>query len=219
MKKVNINIPNLPDLLFGLLDRLFKDNASGKVLLSRFLVVLALFLMALIWYKGETFLVLYKESSYEHFKEVLAIEKENKFNIVAKEQIQIVHSSSKSDFTAVYSFRPTNMNYFVDMVAFEGKLPDTVDEKNTGGFPIDKTSTEYLAGMNGNYFESTNTFVFLPTKRKTKFAYMFSCPFFNLDNIYAGSIALHWYNEKPALSFERLSAMCGQAGRLLGRVR
>ncbi|AZV01130.1 holin [Escherichia phage vB_EcoM_005] len=36
--------------------------------------------------------------------------------------------------------------------------------------------------------------VFLPTKKKTQFTYMFSCPFFNLDNVYSGSISLYWYD-------------------------
>jgi hypothetical protein len=213
------NVSVIADLFFGALDRIFKDNASGKVLFSRVLVVILLFVMAIIWYKGDIILRVYKESSYEAYTEMIRQDQDNRFKIAAIEQLQIVHSSSGSDFTAVYSFRPTNLNYFVDMVGYEGKLPDTVDEKNLGGFPIDKTSTEYMFGLNGNYFESTDTFVFLPTKKKTHFAYMFSCPYFNLDNVYAGSIALHWYTTKPTLGFARLSSMCGQAGRTLGRTR
>ncbi|AKU42910.1 holin [Escherichia phage vB_EcoM-E33] len=210
---------SLSDLLFGLLDRIFKDTSSGKVVFSRVLVVILLFFMALVWYKGEYILNFYKETTYASYTEMIRQDQDNRFKIAAIEQLRIVHSSSGADFTAIYSFRPTNMNYFVDMVAYEGKLPETVDAKNTGGFPIDKTSVEYMAGVNGNYFESSTETVFLPTKKKTQFTYMFSCPFFNLDNVYAGSISLYWYDIKPDLGFPRLSSMCGQAGRTLGRTR
>lgn len=214
--KVGISIP---DLLFGLLDRIFKDNATGKVVFSRVLVIVLLFLMAVIWYKGDVILDAYRDASYASYTEMIRQDQDNRFKIAAIEQIQIVHSSSGADFTAIYSFRPTNLNYFVDMVGYEGILPESVDEKNLGGFPIDKTSAEYLAGVNGNYFESGTESVFLPTKKKSSFAYMFSCPFFNLENVYAGTVSLYWYKQKPDLGFDRLSAMCGQAGRTLGRTR
>ncbi|QUL77479.1 holin [Escherichia phage UPEC07] len=214
--KVGISIP---DLLFGLLDRIFKDNATGKVVFSRVLVIVLLFLMVVIWYKGDAILDAYRDASYASYTEMIRQDQDNRFKIAAIEQIQIVHSSSGADFTAIYSFRPTNLNYFVDMVGYEGILPDTVDEKNLGGFPIDKTSAEYLAGVNGNYFESSTESVFLPTKKKSSFSYMFSCPFFNLENVYAGTVSLYWYKQKPILGFDRLSAMCGQAGRTLGRTR
>ena len=210
---------SLSDLLFGLLDRIFKDTSSGKVVFSRVLVVILLFFMTLIWYKGEYILNFYKETTYASYTEMIRQDQDNRFKIAAIEQIQIVHSSSGADFTAIYSFRPTNLNYFVDMVGYEGILPESVDEKNLGGFPIDKTSAEYLAGVNGNYFESGTESVFLPTKKKSSFAYMFSCPFFNLGNVYAGTVSLYWYKQKPDPGFDRLSAMCGQAGRTLGRTR
>lgn len=207
------------DFIFGAFDRIFKDTTSDKVIASRVLVAILFFLMALIWYKGDILMDMYKEASYSSYRRMIEEDRDNKFKITAIEQLQIVHSSSGADFTAIYSFRPTNMNYFVDLVGYEGQVPDTVDVKNLGGFPIDKTSEEYTAGVNGNYFVSTKESVFLPTKKKTEFAYMFSCPFFNLENIYAGSISLYWYTTKPALSYERLTSMCGQAGRTLGRTR
>ena len=43
-------------ILFGVLDRLFKDNATGKVLASRVAVVILLFIMAIDFYRGDSFL-------------------------------------------------------------------------------------------------------------------------------------------------------------------
>lgn len=210
---------SITDLLFGVLDRLFKDNATGRVLLSRVLTVVVLFILTLVWYKADALATIYKDSRYETYAQVLQNDKDARFETTALEQLQIAHISSTADFSAIYSFRPRNLNYFVDLIAYEGKLPNTVNEKNLGGFPIDKTSNEYSTHLGGASFSSSNEFVFLPTKKKeTEIEYMYSCPYFNLDNVYSGTVALHWY-AKPDISDARLFAICGQAARTLGRAK
>lgn len=214
-----ISIP-ISDILFGVLDRLFKDNASGKLLFSRVIVVVILFGLTFIWYKSDDIANAYVKSSYESYNEILVKTQELKFENTALEQLQIVHVSSGADFSAVFTFRPKNLNYFVDLIAYEGTLPSTVDSKNLGGYPIDKTSAEYSTHLSGRYFWTDKEFVFLPTKRKPpEISYMFSCPYFNLDNVYAGTVEMYWYNSKPVLSNERLTSICGQAVRALGRAK
>lgn len=209
---------SIVDLVFGVLDRLFRDT-TGRVPFTRILSVIVLFVMGLIWYKGPELMSIYKESQYEVYAEMMQKAADEKFDKTAQEQVQIVHVSSGADFTAVYAFRPVNKNFFVDMVAYQGVLPPTLNELNLGGYPIDKTSTEYINHLNGEYFESTTESIFLPTKKKTEFTYMFSCPYFNLENNYAGNIALYWFTAGPRYSYERLQAICGQAGRMIGRSR
>ena len=148
----------ITDVIFGLLDRLFKDNATGKVLASRVATVDVLFVLAFVWVKGEQLMTVYKESRYETYAEVMQKDKDARFDTVALEQLQIVHVSSGADFSAVYSFRPKNFNYFVDLVAYEGQLPASVDPKNLGGFPIDKTSSEYSKHLSGANFSSETVF-------------------------------------------------------------
>lgn len=213
--------PSLPiiDLLFGLLDRLFKDNATGKVLASRVATIVILFILALIWVKGESLMTIYKEASFENYSRIVQKDKDQKFVTTSLEQLQIVHVSADADFSAVYSFRPRNLNYFVDLVAYEGRLPVTVNEQNLGGFPIDKTSNEYSTHLGGVVFESRTEFVFLPTKMKeTGLKYMYSCPYFNLDNVYSGTVAMYWYQE-PVLDKDKLKLICGTAARTLGRAK
>lgn len=220
-KPQNNQTSGLPviDLVFGLLDRLFKDNATGKVLASRVATVIILFLLAFVWVKGEQLMTLYKESKYETYSSIVQKNKDQKFESASLEQLQIAHVSSGADFSAVYSFRPRNLNYFVDLVAYEGKLPSTVDERNLGGYPVDKTSHEYATHLSGNSFETIDEFVFLPSRQKTvEIKYMYSCPVFNLDNVYSGTVALYWYDEVK-IEKKRLAAICGQAARTLGRSR
>lgn len=210
--------PPSNDFLFGILDRLFKD-ASGKILFSRLLSLVVIFLMAIVWYKGESIASLYKETKYESYAKIVQQDRDSKFESAALEQLQIVHVSSNADFSAVYSFRPKNLNYFFDLIAYEGKLPQVVSEKNLAGFPVDKTSNEYSTHLRGAYFNSSEDFTFLPTKKRNEeVKYMFSCPYFNLDNVYAGTVSMYWYS-KPNVNEDRLAAICGQAARTLGRAR
>lgn len=213
--------PTVPifDLLFGLLDRIFKDGATGKVLASRVAVVSLFFLMALTWVKGDQILTTYKETQAEQFIIATRKNQEEQFNSVIKEQLQIVHVGTDSEFSAIYIFRPKNMNYFVDLEIYEGKIPESLDPKNLGGFPVDKTSEEYSNHLSGRSFSSDESFTFLPTTAEDKkVGYMYSCPYFNLDNIYSGSIAMYW-SEKPRDTKKRLDAICNQAARAIGRAR
>lgn len=209
------------DLVMGVLGFIFKDNASGRVLFSRVGVIVVFFVLALIWYKGDYIMETYKESSYSNYSEMLQKERNAKFETAALEQLQIVHVSSGADFSAVYSFRPKNLNYFVDLIAYEGRLPSTVNEKNLGGFPVDKTSREYTVHLSGRNFWTETEFIFLPTKKdSSELKFMFSCPYFNLENIYAGTISMYWY-EKPQMAkdIDRLTSICSQGTRTLGRSR
>ncbi|QOI66465.1 holin [Erwinia phage FBB1] len=211
---------SITDLLFGVLDRIFKDDATGKVVLSRVLTVIVLFILVFIWYKGDSLMQMYKDSRFESYTEIIQKERESKFETSALEQLQIVQSSSGADFSAIYTFRPRNMNYFVDMVAYEGRLPSVVNPKNLGGFPIDKTSTEYSTHLTGEYFKTDKEFTYLPSKKKDEeIKYMFSCPYFNLDNVYSGSVSMYWYSGVPVVTDLRLAAICRQASRTLGRTK
>lgn len=208
------------DILFGVMDRLFKDDASGKILISRVLTLIVLFILAISWYKSDSILTAYTASRYETYAAVIQKDRDTKFDSSALEQLQIVHVSSGADFSAVYSFRPKNLNYFVDLIAYEGKLPTAVNEKNLGGFPVDKTSNEYSTHLRGANFSSNDEFVFLPTKKRDgELKYMYSCPYFNLDNVYAGTVSMYWYTGEPTVSQERLAAICSQASRTLGRAK
>lgn len=207
------------DVAFGLLDRLFKDNATGKVLASRVAVVVILFALSLIWVKGDAITQSYKESRYDTYSIVLQKEKDKRFDIVIQEQLQLVHVASGADFSSVYVFRPKNLNYFVDLEVYEGQIPSSVDPKNMGGFPVDKTSNEYLNHLAGRSFTSESEFMYLPTTEDDKaVGYMYSCPYFNLDNIYSGSISMYWA-EKPRDTKKRLDAICNQAARAIGRAK
>lgn len=206
------------DFIFGLLDRIFKD-ATGKILAGRVLTIIVLFVLFMIWSKGEDYMQMYRDSSFENYASIIQKEKEKKFDSVVQEQLQIAHVASGADFSSIYVFRPKNLNYFVDMTIYEGKLPESLDARNLGGYPIDKTSEEYSRHLAGLPYESHENFTYLPTTKENKGVnYMYSCPYFNSNNVYSGTISLYWFKE-PKFTKERLFTVCNQAARVIGRAR
>lgn len=200
------------------LGMIFNSNSVG-MMFAKLAVVLVIFGTGIVWMKWDSIASAYTTSRYEAYQQLEAAGKDKIFDEKAAEQLQIVHATTNSDFSAVYSLRPTDFNYFVDLVAYEGDLPSSVDSKYLGGFPVDKTSDEYSAHVNGRMFVSSYEFAFLPTKKKTTdFHYMFSCPYFNLNNVYSGSVSMMWM-AKPDIAYSRLESICGQAARTLGRIR
>lgn len=207
--------------ILNVLRSIFTTKNTELLILRVFAAVVISILAFVLYSKNELF-QLYRETKYENYTYVIQAERERNFDNAAQEQLQIVHASADADFSAVFSFRPKNLNYFVDLVAYEGRLPPTVDERNLGGFPINKTSDEYKTHLLGRTFSTDKEFQYIPSKEKRlgeeSYGYMYSCPIFNLDNVYSGSISLAWY-EKPDISTENLDTLCRQSARTLGRIR
>lgn len=191
---------------------------TWKQLFIKLILIIILFLMVIVWYKWDDVFSVLKNTSTVDIHAV-EIERAKKFETASQEQLDVIHLSAGADFSAIFVFRPKNINYFVDIIAYEGRLPYEVDPKNLGGYPIDKTSEEYNKHINGLYYISEVASPYLPTKDFVQVAYTFSCPYFNLENYYSGSILMEWYKKKPLVTDTRLMVVCNQAARILGRIR
>ena len=191
---------------------------TWKQLFIKLIFIIALFFMFVTWYKWDDLFAVWKTSSSIDVP-TLEIEKAKKFESASTEQLSIVHLTTGADFSAVFGFRPKNVNYFVDIIAYEVKLPQQINPKNLGGYPIDKTSEEYNRHINGLVYISDIASPYLPTKSLVPVAYTFSCPYFNLENYYSGSILMEWYIQKPEVTDTKLMIVCNQAARILGRIR
>lgn len=213
------NNNNKTGFFLDILDKLFKDATTGEIVFYRAILLVLLFTMGFTWYSKDELYALYKQTRFETYQEVLSVEREKKFEMTAQEQLQIAHVSSGATFSMVTSFRPRNLNYFVDIIAVEGRPPIAlVNKEEIGGYPINKTSNEYMVHMSGRPFVDTKEFVYLPEDSNGEYSYMYSCPYFNMDNIYSGSISMFW-KKKPVMSENKLFVICNQASRILGRIR
>ena len=209
-------------MIVDILDKVFKD-ASGRVLLERVVACVLIITVFLGYSKLDVILQYLKESRYEEYAKILEAKQTEEFTNIAIEQAQIVHTQSKADFTAIYAFRPKDLNYFSDIVAMQGKAPSFIDSRltNTEGRPIDKTSDQYTTHLSGHNFISGDEFIFLSSEKdiNNEVNYMYSCPYFNLANIYSGSIELYYSERPPEYDEKRLLGICVFASRVLGRAR
>lgn len=218
---MNQNHKGIIELIFGIFDRLItaKDGSSRAY---NIIVMLIIFFISFTVYQWEELKLLYKETRYETYQESINYSRSNSFLGVAQQQLQILYTNSKADLTLIYEYYPPNQHFFYNAVFFEGMLPDGIrDVEGMQAIPIDKTTMEYRTHISGLSYESDKYFSFFPDKFSTNFSYIFSCPIFNLDNVYAGNISMIWY-EHPNLDEEDredLQSMCFQSSRVLGRVK
>ncbi|WWQ13158.1 holin [Morganella phage vB_Mm5] len=204
-------------LFVDLLDTLFKDAVTGEIVFYRIILLIIAFILAFIWYNNDLVFEKIKEMKFESYQEMIIAERERKFELVAREQLQIVHMTTHSSFSMVTLFKPKNLNYFADVVSVEGRVPsEFVGKEAIGGYPINKTSMEYVTHLAGLPYVATKDFPYMNSQNG--YNYMFSCPYFNLDNIYSGTVYMFW-DSKPDISYDNMSTICFQAARVIGRVQ
>ena len=208
------------DNVLKLIDKLFLD-ASGRILLERIVVIIILFIMALIWTKIDVISHTYKEARYENYAKIEKEQRNKNFEASAREHSQILYTSSKADLVAIYSYKPSGVNNFSELIAYQGKLPQHVDIESANEMPIDKSSRQYIEHMTGLTYQSDIEFPNLPIPQYIDVRYMYSCPFFNVDNVYSGSIEFYWLEapEMDKAREERLFAICHHTARALGRMK
>lgn len=211
------------DVRLSLVDKaisLLTEIKTFKQLAIKLTFIIVMFFMVMVWYKWDDVFALMKISHTQQHAEQ-EIDTAKKFETASIEQLEIAHRVTGADFSAVFSFRPKNLNYFVDMVAYEGRLPPPLDPKNLGGVGIDKGNEEYIRHVSGLPYISNVASDYLPKQKDDiiTVAYTFSCPYFNLDNYYSGSVLMEWYKKKPEITETRLIIVCSQASRILGRIR
>ena len=164
-----------------------------------------------------------KESKYEEYAKILESQKNKNFTQIAIEQAQILHTQSKADFTAIHAFKPEELNYFSEIIAMQGKAPSFIDSRLTNGEgrPIDKTANQYTTHLAGYPFTSGDEFIFLSSEKdiNNEIHYMYSCPYYNLANIYSGNIEFYYSELPPEYDEKRLFGICDFTSRVLGRTR
>lgn len=214
------NDKGLMELVFGLFDRLTVAK-DGRSRVFNLLTLLMIFFIVFTVYQWDEIKSLYKETRYEVFIEAISFERNQAYLQTVQQQLQILYANSGADLTLVYEYYPPNHHYFYNAVFYEGKLPDGVKLESMKAIPVDKTSNEYITHLNGLNYDSNEAFKFFPPELTKDFKYIFSCPIFNLSNVYSGNVTMVWYNE-PELDEKKINdlrAKCFQSARVLGRAK
>lgn len=125
------------------------------------------------------------------------------FPNVAREKVMILYAQTKADVVFVTKYKPDAINDYQNIVAWEGNVQ--IEKTDLEDKAVDKTSELYrrhLDGFNYSYDFTTKTGlsrysgVDIPDFKNASFEFIYTCPYFNLNNIYSGYIAIGW-KKKP----------------------
>lgn len=150
------------------------------------------------------------------------------FPSVAREKSMMLFSQTGADAVFVMKYKPEAINDYQNIIAWEGNKP--IDQYDLGDKAVDKTSELYRRHLDGfNYSFTISTPAkssyygkSFPVLKNIKFSFVYTCPYFNLNNIYSGYIGMGWENipvePQDMEGFkEYLSKLCDPQRRALGR--
>lgn len=121
------------------------------------------------------------------------------FPNVAREKAMILYAQTKADVVFVVKYKPDAINDYQNIIAWEGNIQ--IEKADLEDKAVDKTSELYrqhLDGFNYAYDVATKVTTYrysgvdIPEFKNINFEYVYTCPYFNLNNIYSGYIAMGW---------------------------
>lgn len=150
------------------------------------------------------------------------------FPNVAREKAMILFSQTRADAVFVVKYKPEAINDYQTIIAWESDVQ--LDKSDLADKAVDKTSMLYRSHLDDLNFAvdarekdlSRWSGTGLPTFRTINFDYVYTCPYFNLNNIYAGYIAIAWQkyplmNEDMGMFNDYMAKICASPQRSLGR--
>lgn len=217
------------DKFIQLLTALLSEFKSPKDMLRGMVTVLvAAMLYLLVGHTTEVFSFL---STFSTTAVLQDLQEQRKLNFpnIAREKAMILFSQSKADAVYVVKYKPDAVNDYQNIVAWEGG--ETLDKKDLNDKAVNKISPLYRTHLEGLSYtvgeDQSNTRPkyseegLFPLKDKG-YKYVYTCPYFNLNNIYIGYIGLAWkeypVDAKDNKQFEDyLFRLCESPRRALGR--
>lgn len=201
------------------------SSENTKLLMTRAAVVVILAFVFLVWINHEKIVSGFLDTRLENVLTTLEQKRDERYQQVVREQVQSSYALIQPDSVWVMSYRPININNFLDMVYYEGRLPNGKTHSDFQGITVNKISKEYQTHILGSNYNQVGPYGFV-YQMDFDVTYRYSCPIYNLKNIYAGVIVYLWYDTEPYTdradrdSFEeRLSIFCGQSSRSIGRAK
>lgn len=203
-------------IIMALIDKILNDtNRDFRVFIFRLITIGAIALGVFAYTYRAELISLYNKSSISSYTEMIKQTNETKFKDTAKEQLVVIHMITKSDFSTVLAFTPRNVNNFVEMISTEGRMPMEIIQYKNYSYAVNSTSEEYKNHIYGKSFLGDKS-AYLPKFKDLP--YVYSCPYFNMDNTYSGTISVFW-KDPSNIPKENLDIICQQSARLLGRIR
>ena len=183
--------------------------------------IFVLIVQVFLYNQQDALVSVWRETRMENVFEQIHKKRIDEYPVTAKEQVQIQYQVIKPDIVLVYEYHPLGKNNFANVVEFEGRLPENTLTGSLKQIPINKQQKEYVEHITGRNYEGSpeDRALLIRDDHNLNVQKIYSCPIYNLDNIYSGSITYIWYkgSDISKVNNETLEAQCTQQGRILGR--
>lgn len=216
------------DKFLQLMTLLFSEMKDPTAFLKRLLTLLVgVIIYLFIMYTSEVMSFIQAFSTSAVLEQVRA-QRVAEFPSLAREKSMILYSQTHADAVFVVKYKPESINDYQTVIAWEGNAQ--LDKSDLADKAVNKTSNFYRTQLDGfNYEEKPiedkkgyYPSIFIPLFKNVNFDYVYTCPFFNLSNIYSGYIAIAW--EKVPVTDadlegfrDYLAKLCSPQQRALGR--
>lgn len=201
-----------------------KDPAS---LLKRLLTILVAVIIFLFVSNTSEVMSFLKTFSTSSVLQDVQTQRIDNFPNVAREKSMVLFSQTGADAVFVVKYKPDAINDYSNIIAWESNAQ--LDRADLADKAVNKTSELYRRHLEGfNYAADLSVKVNkytgsnIPAFKNITFNYVYTCPYFNLNNIYAGYIGIAW-KDKPVDTAdseqfnEYLAKLCSPQRRSLGR--
>jgi hypothetical protein len=217
------------DKFLQLLTMFFTEVKDPKTLFLRALTALVVLVLWLIVTNTSEVFSYLKTFSTNSVLQDIQEQRIQNFPSVAREKAMMLFSQTGADAVFIMKYKPESINDYQNIISWEGNKP--IDPYDLGDKAVDKTSELYKKHLDGFNYSFTNV---VPSKPATyagksfpllknvKFSFVYTCPYFNLNNIYSGYIGMGWetmpVESQDIEGFkEYLSKLCDPQRRALGR--
>lgn len=209
--------------LLGYMAQLLSEVRDPKTFLLRSLTVVVLLLGWLVINNPDAILKYANEMTRDAIVETLEKERLAKAPTIAKERVSLIYGQVYADLVYVATYEPKQQNDYLKITAKEGDVSDTAWDTRTK-LVVRKASKMYnmhLASRNFFYgIEDTSydSLLFNTSAiRDGGIHYLFTCPIYSLDNIYAGHIGIGYRQLPEKLPQGFLESVCTPNARAIGR--
>lgn len=184
--------------------------------------IFTLIIQIFLYNQQEALVTIWKETRLESVEQKIQEQREIDYPTIVKEQVQIQYSVVKPDIVLIYEYIPIGRNNFAKLVDYEGHLPENINPEHLKNIPINKSQKEYTEHLTGRNFDGPpDQRALLLNNTEEQYAKrIYSCPIYNLENVYYSEIIFIWYKENHRIVDEEvLESQCLQASRVLGRAK
>lgn len=120
------------------------------------------------------------------------------------------------DIAGVWIYKPQDKHYFMEMVYYEGTLPENTTIKDYSNIGVDRSTKEYSEHSNSIPYISNGLEDTLASITNTGY-FVYSCPLYNKYGYYQGKVAMYWKDVPNPTLERRYYTECAKSARQISQ--